>query len=190
MHTRSISQRRTNPVAVALCFALSLLASLSAQGATGQEVCDVNGSGSVTSSDAPILLKAAAGDPMALALCGGTVTTTTTLATSPYTLSIAKQDDGMGTVTSKPVGINCGGDCSEEYEGSIQVTLTAAAGTGSEFTGWSGAVPSGCSGSTAPCTVTMARNRSVTATFIKDAAVTCPTNGPLTDLRLDCTDYG
>lgn len=93
-------------------------------------------------------------------------------------------------MASNPGGISCGADCSEHYDDGVKVSLTATAAAVSAFMGWSGAVPAGCNGSTAPCTVTMSRNRAVTATFAKDAAVTCPTSGPLTDLRNDCTDYG
>jgi len=70
---------------------------------------------------------------------------------------------GSGTVSSSPVGIDCGGDCSESYADSASVTLTAAQAPGSIFTGWSGG---GCSG-TGPCTVTLNANASVTATFNK-----------------------
>jgi hypothetical protein len=56
---------------------------------------------------------------------------------------------GIGTVTSVPAGINCGSDCSENYLfGSYD--LSALAGPGSTFTGWSGG---GCSG-THVCTLT------------------------------------
>lgn len=56
------------------------------------------------------------------------------------TLTVVKTGTGAGTVTSKPAGIKCGVDCSETYKTSGQtVTLTAAALSGSIFTGWSGA---------------------------------------------------
>ena len=68
---------------------------------------------------------------------------------------------GSGTVTSSPVGINCGTDCSESYAFGTVVTLTALPAVGSTFAGWSGA---GCSG-IGSCQVTMTAARSVTATF-------------------------
>src|SRR6185503_1672405 len=43
----------------------------------------------------------------------------------------------------------------------LPITLTASAGPGTIFTGWSGGV---CSG-TAPCTVTLGGNTTVTANF-------------------------
>jgi hypothetical protein len=59
------------------------------------------------------------------------------------TVYVKKDGSGSGTVTSSPAGINCGAYCSGEFpEGSV-VTLTAKAGEGSKFTGWSG---DGCAG--------------------------------------------
>jgi hypothetical protein len=82
---------------------------------------------------------------------------------SSYALTITKSGNGSGSVTSSPSGISCGLDCSESYNPKTNVTLSAAADTGSIFTGWSGG---GCSG-TNPCTVTMNGNTVVTATFIQ-----------------------
>jgi phospholipase C len=68
---------------------------------------------------------------------------------------------GTGTVTSSPAGINCSsGSCSAAFAPGTQVTLTATAGTGADFTGWSGV----CSG-TSTCVVTMNAATSVSATF-------------------------
>lgn len=78
-----------------------------------------------------------------------------------YDLTVAKDGDGTGTVTS--VGssaIDCGSDCAETYTEDTAVTLQAAAASGSLFAGWSGA----CSG-TGDCALVMSANRSVTATF-------------------------
>src|SRR5439155_1305630 len=66
---------------------------------------------------------------------------------------------GSGTVTSSPVGIDCGSDCTESFADGTPVTLTAKAADGSTFAGWSGA----CSAD--PCSVIMNEDRSVTATF-------------------------
>ncbi len=64
-------------------------------------------------------------------------------------VNVTKNGLGSGTVTSSPVGINCGPDCSEEFPEGTAVTLTAKAGEGSKFTGWSGG---GCASSgTDPC---------------------------------------
>jgi hypothetical protein len=76
-------------------------------------------------------------------------------------LAVSKIGTGSGMVTSNPPGIDCGSTCSHEFTKNSTVTLSAAANTGSTFTGWSG---SGCSGM-GTCTVTMDDARSVTATF-------------------------
>jgi len=82
-------------------------------------------------------------------------------------LTVTKAGAGSGTVTSSPVGINCGPVCESETSEFAQnppfttVTLAATAASGSTFTGWDGA---GCSG-TGTCAVTMSGARSVTATF-------------------------
>ena len=75
-------------------------------------------------------------------------------------LVVAKAGNGTGTVTSSPSGIACGTTCSQVFPQGSMVTLTATAGTGSTFTGWSGA----CSG-TGACTVTISGAQMVTATF-------------------------
>jgi phospholipase C len=67
---------------------------------------------------------------------------------------------GAGVVTSTPSGINCGSICTANFAGNTTVTLTASAGTGGKFTGWSGA----CSG-TGTCSVVMTASTAVTATF-------------------------
>jgi hypothetical protein len=82
-------------------------------------------------------------------------------AACPPLLSVVKAGNGSGTVTSSPVGIDCGTICAASIADNTVVTLTATASTGSTFTGWSG---SGCSGS-GTCIVTMDIAKSVTATF-------------------------
>ncbi|MBL0213027.1 MAG: hypothetical protein IPQ07_04025 [Myxococcales bacterium] len=88
-----------------------------------------------------------------------TVTATFTLTT--HTLTVTKNGNGAGTVTSSPIGISCGVDCSEAYDYNTTVTLSAAPTTGSVFTGWTGG---GCNG-TGTCVVTMTAAASVMATF-------------------------
>ncbi|MFM8792667.1 MAG: InlB B-repeat-containing protein, partial [Solirubrobacterales bacterium] len=63
-------------------------------------------------------------------------------------LSVNKTGSGTGTVTSSPTGINCGSSCSGTFDQDASVTLTAAADSGSRFTGWSGDVAAGCTTST------------------------------------------
>lgn len=80
--------------------------------------------------------------------------------TSTYPLTVSKAGTGSGTVASNPIGINCGADCSENYNSNTSVTLSAAPANGSTFTGWNGA----CTG-TGSCVVSMTAAKSVTATF-------------------------
>ncbi len=75
-------------------------------------------------------------------------------------LSVALPGPGFGVVGSNPTGIVCGTDCTASFPSGTAVTLTATAGEGSVFTGWSG----DCAG-TGECTLTMDAQRSVTATF-------------------------
>jgi Fe-S cluster biogenesis protein NfuA len=69
---------------------------------------------------------------------------------------------GTGTVTSSPAGINCGADCTEEYDHGTEVTLTAVSGANTKAVAWSG-----CASNPTPseCKVTMSAAKGVTATF-------------------------
>ena len=95
-----------------------------------------------------------------------TVTATfTALATpNPRTLTVVVTGNGTGTVTSSPLGIICGSDgteCISLFDAGDLLTLTATAEVGSEFQGWS---HSACPG-TAPCSVNITADLTVTATF-------------------------
>ncbi|MBB1073113.1 DUF4214 domain-containing protein [Rhodoferax sp. 4810] len=71
---------------------------------------------------------------------------------------------GNGTVSSSNVsGIQCGNDCSEEFNLNQVVTLTAAPDSGWQFAGWNGA----CSmyGTSLICTITMSDSKTVSASF-------------------------
>jgi alpha-tubulin suppressor-like RCC1 family protein len=81
--------------------------------------------------------------------------------TSGTTFTLDMTIVGQGTVTSDPVGIDCGSTCSFDYDDGTVVTLSALPDLGSTFDGWSGA---GCSGAD-DCTLTMSQARSVTASF-------------------------
>jgi len=78
----------------------------------------------------------------------------------PGMISVALAGNGTGAVTSNPPGINCPGDCSEEYPSGTKVELTAAAIGDSSFSGWSGSC-----GGTALCSVISDQGASVVATF-------------------------
>ena len=90
---------------------------------------------------------------------------TATFDLNQYPLTVSTAGTGSGTITSDPAGIDCaaggGGDCSEPFKYNTVVTLTASAGTGSTFDGWSGA----CTIASGDCVVTMDAAKAVTATF-------------------------
>jgi len=69
--------------------------------------------------------------------------------------------NGNGQVTSQPAGITCPDDCFENFREGLTITLTASAGPGSSFTGWSGA----CAHKDPTCVVKMRKSRAVTASF-------------------------
>jgi phospholipase C len=77
-----------------------------------------------------------------------------------FQLTVMLSGTGAGSVTSSPTGIDCGTTCSATYNTGTVVQLTAAASTGSTFTGWSG----NCAG-TGTCQVTLSQVSTVTATF-------------------------
>ena len=83
-------------------------------------------------------------------------------------VSVVKTGNGSGLVTSSSGGINCGtgANCSKPIFDNMAVKLTAAAGLGSSFTGFSGA----CVSTTTTCTfVPTGANQSVSANFQKAA---------------------
>ncbi len=111
--------------------------------------------------------------------CSGTGTCHVTLSadlavtatfSEKVTLSVSTAGKGSGTITSSPAGISCGSTCSASFASGTAVTLTAHAGSGSKFGGWSGG---GCSGS-GTCQVTLNAATSVTASFTKKKDTTKP----------------
>jgi len=88
---------------------------------------------------------------------------TATFIQNMYTLTISKPatNTGTGAVNSSDSGISCGSDCSEAYSYGTNVTLTAAADSGSAFYGWSG----DCTG-TSTCQVTIDAVKNVSASFL------------------------
>jgi hypothetical protein len=77
-----------------------------------------------------------------------------------FALTVAKNGSGSGYVGGAG-GIDCGVTCTASFNSGTQVTLIAAPGTNSRFTGWSGA----CAGRSPSCRLTVAADTSVTATF-------------------------
>ena len=100
----------------------------------------------------------------------GTCSVTLTAATSvmagftltQHTLTVSPTGDG--SVTASVGNIDCPGVCSETLDYGTSVTLTAVAGTGSTFAGWSGG---GCSG-TGTCLVEVTAASTVSASFTLD----------------------
>ncbi len=91
---------------------------------------------------------------------------------------------GQGTVSTSQ-GQTCSvSPCVLTLPYKSRITLTATPTTGSSFTSWSGA----CSGTSRTCSLTMSRNRSVTATF---STVSTPPPTPTTyTLRTGVTGNG
>ena len=77
------------------------------------------------------------------------------------TANLTISRSGKGTITSSPLGIDCGTDCREPYITGSTVTLTAIPAKGYKFKKWAGA----CSGVSTTCTVTMDENKNAKAIF-------------------------
>ena len=102
--------------------------------------------------------------------CSGTGTCTVTMNgdttvtadfTPAFSLTVARQGAGSGSVGSDPAGINCGTECSFSFITGVQVTLTATPNQNSAFAGWTGCD----STSDNTCTVTMVTDKYVYASF-------------------------
>ena len=91
------------------------------------------------------------------------------------TLTVSRGGGGAGSVSSEPIGIECGSLCSQEFEEGETLTLTATPDEGSTFSGWAGECAS-TSGN--ECEVTMSAARSVEASFEEEGGG--PTEYPLT----------
>jgi hypothetical protein len=77
-----------------------------------------------------------------------------------FSLSVGRDGNGLGLITSTPAGISCGSVCRASFSSGSYVTLRATANAGSAFSGWTGA----CTG-TGSCGVLMTGTRSVTSRF-------------------------
>jgi len=91
-----------------------------------------------------------------------------------YILSVTNAgSNGAGTVTSDPLGILCGSNCSASFVPDTSVALVASPATGFVFDGWSGA----CSGR-GTCSVKMDGAESVTAMFNQGVKLSVSVIGP------------
>ncbi len=86
-------------------------------------------------------------------------TVTGTFATADTPVAVQKAGTGDATVTSVPVGIDCGTACDANFAHGAELTLTAALPAGTGLIGWSA-----CDG-TGSCVLTPAAATTVVATF-------------------------
>ena len=91
---------------------------------------------------------------------------------------------GMGTVTSSPPGIECGGACEAAFLTSSPVTLTATAPPGWGLEAWGG----DCSGR-GSCQLTIDGPKNVTATFSEGAFTEATTLAAVSYARAAWGDY-
>lgn len=91
-------------------------------------------------------------------------------------LSVVKAGTGSGTITSSFAGIQCPGDCSEDFYQGAKITLTATAAAGSYFAGWTGVCADSPGGNS--CEVTMDVARTVGASFEFNDLLQVSINGP------------
>ena len=81
---------------------------------------------------------------------------------SPSGPTLTVDISGDGEVTSDPDGIDCGSDCSADFEEGTEITLTAVADDGARFRSWS---HPNCRGRDEVCTFVIEDDMTVTATF-------------------------
>ncbi len=85
-------------------------------------------------------------------------------------LTVVRTGTGTGTVTAS--GINCGGNCTQDYNQGTAVAATATPASGSVFVGWSGP----CTG-TGTCNLTMNGPVTLTAEFADASTLTVTRTG-------------
>ncbi len=66
------------------------------------------------------------------------ISCTATFDLTSHELTVALTGGGSGVVSSDPVGIDCGTDCSDTYTYGTAVTLSATPALPSVFSGWGG----------------------------------------------------
>ena len=84
--------------------------------------------------------------------------------------------EGEGRVSSVPAGIDCGSDCTHDYNEGSAVTLRAVPAAGHRFAGWTGCTADATDSAT--CTVTMTQAVQVSARFVSESVVVDPGRDP------------
>ena len=112
------------------------------------------------------------------------------------TLTLVKEGNGEGLVTSSPAGIDCGTTCVGNFTPETVVTLTAEALGKSKFEGWGGACAAAEKEPT--CTVTMEQSRTVSANFsqtarakivkVNQGTIRVPGNRTISVGRVECVN--
>jgi hypothetical protein len=90
----------------------------------------------------------------------GAKSVTATFTLQKRSLTVVKQGNGRGSVSSSPAGVACPSACTAQFFYGTLVTLTPKPTSTAVFSGWGGA----CTGKSA-CSVSMTANRTATATF-------------------------
>jgi uncharacterized repeat protein (TIGR01451 family) len=85
-----------------------------------------------------------------------------------FTLTVTKAGTGSGTVTSNPMGVDCGTDCSANYDAGTSVTLTPIPMADFTFAGWSGDPDCADGVVTIDASKTCMATFDVAATLVKD----------------------
>jgi hypothetical protein len=127
---------------------------------------------------------------------GGTTETRPPIVTPVHgrdVLEVVPVDDGAGTITSRPAGIDCGKTCEARFAPGRVVTLVAAPGVGSIFNGWTGC---GARATGRPgCTVTVSGHMRIYASFllgpgVSNLSVAVTAGGRVTSdpKGIDCVD--
>jgi outer membrane protein OmpA-like peptidoglycan-associated protein len=98
-----------------------------------------------------------------------------------YGLTVRKEGNCTGTVTSSPGGVDCGADCAEDYAEGTVVSLTATPDADCTFEGWSG--DADCSDGQ----VTMNGDRLCIATFNRAAPPPPPPAPERREIERICT---
>jgi hypothetical protein len=108
-------------------------------------------------------------------------------APAPQKATLAVDPPTGGKVVSKPEGIDCGEDCSYQFDVAETVELEPTADDGFRFTEWG----NDCSDDD-PCRLTMAENRTVSATFTAEWEITVTASGAgtvtSTPAGIECTE--